>query len=194
MRGEASLVLLLLISGCGYHWGFDYPEGRRPSVSIPYVKGDDDGSLTNELISQLSSSGLVVVRNHSGEYRLNVSILENQNDSIGYRRDPQRIKNKIYHQLQACEGRRRLVTEVSLCKGEEIVSGPHKIAADVDYDYVDGDSYPQLTFVSSHGETEVVLPFSLGQLESIEAAQEASTRPLYRKISQKIVDAISSEW
>ena len=119
-----------------------------------------------------------------------------KNDTIGYRRDPQRIKTKIKHQLLACEGRRQLEADVTLYEGnsDKIAAGPFRVTADVDYDYVDGDSYPQLTFISKTGETVVVLPFSLGQLESIEAAQEATNRPLYRKISQKIVDVISAEW
>lgn len=152
--------------------------------------------FTSELSNSLSSSGLFNVSNSGGQYRLSVCIGQNKNDTIGYRRDPQRIKTKIKHQLLACEGRRQLEADVTLYEGntDTIAAGPFHVVADVDYDYVDGDSYPQLTFLSKTGETVVVLPFSLGQLESIEAAQEATNRPLYRKISQKIVDVISAEW
>jgi hypothetical protein len=51
-----------------------------------------------------------------------------------------------------------------------------------------------LTFINPAGTLVTVLPFSLGQLESVESAQEAAARPLYSRIAQKVVDAISSEW
>ena len=189
------LAIALLCASCGYRWGLS-SEGDLPTITVPYISGDDDGMFTTELSNSLSSSGLFDVRNSGGQYRLAVCIGQNKNDTIGYRRDPQRIKTKIKHQLLACEGRRQLEADVTLYEGnsDKIAAGPFRVTADVDYDYVDGDSYPQLTFISKTGETVVVLPFSLGQLESIEAAQEATNRPLYRKISQKIVDVISAEW
>ncbi len=152
--------------------------------------------MTTELIAALNTSGFFSVLTQQTAYTLEVNILSNQQDRIGYRRDPQKINDQIHKNLLGCEDRLSLSADVTLyhTPNHTIASGPHRITCDVDYDYVDGDSYPDLTFQTTSGQTTVVLPFSLGQLESIEAAQEASLRPLYRKFSQKIVDAISSEW
>jgi hypothetical protein len=163
---------------------------------VPFAKGDEDGLFTAELAQALAASGLFDVVNRGGDYLLSVCLGPSQHDVIGFRRDPQRIKNEVKKNLVRCEGRRTLAVEVTLLSAAtgQPIGGPFTISADADYDYVDGDSYPQLTFVSKTGETVVVLPFSLGQLESVEAAQEATLKPLYRKISQKIVDVISAEW
>ena len=189
-------VSLFLLAGCGYQWGIYAPDGAPLSLQVPYIKGDDDGSLTSELISELSTSGLFDIKTEDAAYRLDISLVENTHERIGYRRDPQKIKQEIKKNLLGCEERRTLVAEVTIydCVLNKVFSGPHRVMANVDYDYVDGDSYPQLTFIDAEGKTVVVLPFSLGQLESMESAQEASSRPLYRKISQKIVDVISAEW
>lgn len=72
--------------------------------------------------------------------------------------------------------------------------GPLRFMADVDYDYVDGDSLQDLQFQNAEGQHLIVLPFSLGQLEPQEAAHEAAQKPIYQKLSQKIVDAISAQW
>ncbi len=74
---------------------------------------------------------------------------------------------------------------------DQIIQGPFIISADTDYDYVDGDSIQDLAFINSEGQSITVLPFSLGQLESIESAQESATKPLYRKLAQKIADTIA---
>ncbi len=71
---------------------------------------------------------------------------------------------------------------------DQIAYGPYAITASSDYDYIDGDSIQDLTFVDTQGVFTTVLPFSLGQLEPVESAQEAATQPLYRRLAQKIVD------
>jgi hypothetical protein len=186
--------LLLLVTGCGYHWQGDHP--HLPTITVPYAKGDEDGSLTGEIIETISTSGVAKVKNREADYRLQVEILDNQIDQIGYRRDPQKIKNKIKKNLLASENRRTLKIQATLFRGQtdEIAFGPYLLTADADYDYIDGDSFQDLTFINSDGILTTVLPFSLGQLESIESAQEAATKPIFRKISKKIVDVISAEW
>jgi len=98
--------------------------------------------------------------------------------------------------LLAAEGRNILEAEVTLYRKdtEEIAFGPYLLTADSEYDYVDGDSLKDLTFVSATGELIEVLPFSLGQLESLESALEASSKPVNARLAQKIVDVISGEW
>ncbi|MDE3045606.1 MAG: hypothetical protein KGJ02_03065 [Verrucomicrobiota bacterium] len=162
---------------------------------VPFAKGDEDGSFTSELVSTLSSSGLGTVLHRHADYRLEVAILNDRNETIGFRRDPQKIENKVKKNLLAIEGRKIIEVEATVYRetSDEIVFGPYRLTAEADYDYIDGDSLQELTF-SYNGKLVSVLPFSLGQLEPIESAVEAATKPIYRRLSQKIVDVISSEW
>jgi hypothetical protein len=96
--------------------------------------------------------------------------------------------------LLAVEGRRNMTLEAILYRGSEIAAGPYKVSAGADYDYLDGDSIQDLTFTAPTGATLTVLPFSLGQLEPPEAAQEAAAKPLYARLAQKIADALSMAW
>ncbi len=115
-------------------------------------------------------------------------------EKIGFRIDPQLVDGKVRNNLLTTEERKSIAMEVSLCCGNEVAFGPYQITADVDYDFVDGDSIRDLTFVSPAGETLTVLPFSLGQLEPVDSANEAAMRPLYRRLAQKIVDMVLSQF
>lgn len=186
------LVVLSLATSCGYRWEPDY--SNRPTLSVPFVIGDQEGRLTAEIISALSTSGLVDVLSQGGDYTLKVTIQGGSDETIGYRRDPQKVDGKVRKNLLASENRRSLTVEAGLYWGSELAFGPYILTADADYDYVDGDSIQDLTFLNPDGVLVTVLPFSLGQLEPIDSAQEATTRPLYCRIAQKIVDMIASEW
>ncbi len=186
------LGLSLVAASCGYRWQPDY--AYRPTVTVPFVQGDQEGRLTSEIVSALSASGLVDVLSYGGDYTLKITINGASDETIGYRRDPQKVDGKIRENLLACEGRRSLTVEASLYWGPELAFGPYLLTADADYDYVDGDSIQDLTFINPSGALVTVLPFSLGQLEPIDSAQEAATYPLYSRIAQKIVDMIASEW
>ncbi len=188
------LASLSFLVGCGYRWQPEYPQAQRPTITVPFAAGDEDGCLTAEIIRALGSSGLADVLSSGGDYQLRVSVLSNSSENIGFRQDPQKIDGKEKKTLLASEGRRAMAIEAALYQEEKVVYGPYQIFADAEYDYVDGDSFRDLTFLNPAGTLVTVLPFSLGQLESIESAQEATTKPLYRQIAQKIVDAISSEW
>lgn len=187
-----SLLVSLSLTSCGYRWQPDYP--YRPTISIPFVEGDEDGRLTAEITHALTSSGLVDVLSNDGDYTLQITIQNASLETIGYRRDPQKVDGKVRKNLLACEGRRSLTVQACLYWGSELAFGPYLLSADADYDYVDGDSIQDLTFINPAGDLVTVLPFSLGQLESTESAQEATTTPLYSHIAQKIVDMIASEW
>jgi hypothetical protein len=158
------------------------------------VKGDDDGSLTSAIIRAFSSTGLVDVVSCGGDYELEVKILALADENIGFRTDPQKVDGKVRRNLLACEARTAMTVEAGLYDHGKIVYGPYVITTDAEYDFVDGDSVRDLTFTDQRGKFLTVLPFSLGQLESVESAQVAAKNPLYLRISQKIVDAIRAEW
>jgi hypothetical protein len=190
------ILSILIMNGCGYRWHPDFPEGTRPTIVVPYISGDDDGTLTSEVIRTITSSGIANVRSTDGDYLLKISVINSQNQTVGYRRDKQKVSGEIRKNIVSCEARRSLTAEVTIYEGssEKIAAGPYKITADTDYDYVDGDSIQDLAFVNSQGVPTIVLPFSLGQLESFESAHEAASRPLYKKLAQKIADTIFSAW
>ncbi len=185
------LLLLILLSGCSYHWTPNFVGGDRPTLSVPFVDEDADGMLTAQLIAAISTSGIADVKSIGGHYTLQVVILNEETEKIGFRIDQQKVDGSLRKDLFASEARRSITAEVSLLQGGEVVKGPFKISADAEYDYVDGDAIQDLTFVDSQGTLRTVLPFSLGQLEPSESAAKAASTPLYRKLSQKIVDVIS---
>lgn len=197
MRKAAALFLLCLyLPSCGYRWQPDFPTASRPTLTVPFIPGDEDGMLTAEIVRAVTASGLAYVRGHHPQYRLIIQIKNVQNQTIGYRRDPQKVNGKVRKNVLAAEGRKSVVVEATLYQAdsEKIACGPYEITGDADYDYIDGDSIQDLTFTDAKGVQQTVLPFSLGQLEPIESAQEAASRPLYASLAQKIVDAIFSEW
>lgn len=191
-----NLLLLLSLSSCGYRWQPEYPLEQRPSLSVSFVPGDKDGSFIHEIASALSISGLVDVCHRGGEYRLEVSIVGADAETIGYRFNPQKVSGEVSTNLVATEGRRSMTIEATLYEGtsDRIAYGPYRITEKADYDFLDGDSLEDLTFQSRAGVLTTVLPFSLGQLEPREAAVDAATRPLYARLARKIVDALSAEW
>lgn len=167
-----------------------------PTVFVPLVPGDEDGDLTSEIIRTLNESGLVTVSRKRGDFRLEIAIQGGDIKTIGFRRDIEIVSGKPTKNLIATEGRKNVVLEATLFEGNtnRAAFGPYSISADADFDYVVGDAFKDLAFATPAKPLVVVLPFSLGQLESSESAQEAAAKPLYRRLAQKIVDAIASEW
>jgi hypothetical protein len=161
------------------------------NVRIPFVKGDSDGVLTSALVWQWCASGNGTV-SLDADYRLEVQIIEDKVDTVGYRLDKQKIDQKIRKHLTQNEERRSVIAEVSLVEiaSGKTVQGPIRVSAYTDYDYIDGDSLSDLQFATGSNTIKDVLLFSLGQLESQESAHEAAQWPLYQKISQKIIDAV----
>lgn len=192
MKVRVIFSLFILFSSCGYQC---WDEGLARAISIPYVVGDEDGAFTSELIRQFSSHSSIQVAKDS-PYRLDVKIVQDGVEPIGYRRDPQKIRGKIRKNLVENEARKTIGVDVAIYDHNQTapVFGPLHLVQDVDYDYVDADSLQDLQFQNASGQKFNVLPFSLGQLESSEAAQEAAVRPLYQKLSQKIVETISTQW
>jgi hypothetical protein len=188
------LLLLSSLLSCGYRWEPDYSHATRPTLNIPFISGDEDGFLTHAITKALGASGLVEIVSSDGDYQLQVLLLDNQSDKIGFRIDPQKIDGKVKKRLLAAEGRKTIIVEATFLKNEKPIYGPYKITADADYDYVDGDSLQDLTFITTKGQVETVLPFSLGQLEPWESAQEAARSPLFESLGQKMVDLVASLW
>lgn len=182
------ILASLLLTSCGYHWSSPVDT----QLSIPFVAGDEEGNLTTELIRTFAANGMRVVQAEKANYRLEVSLSPITTEWIGYRLDRQKIKGAINKNMVGIESRRirgATVSLVNLSTGE-VEIGPMQINAEIDYDFYDGDSSEELSFVTPKGTPHTVLSFSLGQLESPESAGDAAMRPLNRRLSQLIVESI----
>lgn len=187
------LVLLFLLTSCSYHAGRSNST-EKIVVSVPYIKGDYNGLFTNELIKQISYSPSFNYTYSHSDYLLKVEILSDITDQIGYKYD-RNNENQRQKYIRATEGRQTVVAIVELVdlKTNETKYGPFEVKADSEFDYVDPDSLNDLSFVVDDKRV-TVLAYSLGQLESIDSAKEASLKPLYECLSKKIVDAILAYW
>ncbi len=188
-RWAAGIVLIL--TACGYR-SADFPSEEISTISVPYVQGDFEGALTDELIRQLSSSGRFEVVREGGSLILNVAIIGNASERIGYQYDRDDTSGKLQKHLFATENRRLITAELTLVDSvsEEVLLGPAQVKGSADYDYTDSGSLYELTFINSQGRPEKTLTFSLGQLDSIEGAQDDAVIPVYRELARKIVDGL----
>lgn len=176
-------LLLLFFSGCGYRAEENYSEEGAPNyVQVPYVEGDEDGTLTQYLIKELSSSGRYLY-SPDGEWMLKVKVVDYYDENIGFRYDRSK-KGKLKDYIIPVEARAYMVVEAEM---ESLVcaswSRPRvKIVASIDYDH---DYY-----TIRHG----VNIFSLGQLTDVDSAEEAAMQPLEKKMAEKIVDYVIYNW
>lgn len=186
------LAIALLNTSCSYRWSDLNNTSTTPIIGIPYIQGDEDGSFTAELVRTITSLGIAKVQKNNQKYILKVQIQDLGTQTIGYRWDKQKVSGELKDNIVDCEARRSLKAEFSLIdpQNSNVLLGPYTVEAAAEYDYVDGDSIHDLQFTNSYGIKTLVLPFSLGQLEPKESALEASTKPLYKKLSQKIADCL----
>lgn len=183
-----------MLAGCGYRVG--EPENLEclnvSSLSIPYVDGDIDGQLTDELIKAFASSGIFTYRPHDGALELRVKIINQDNKTLGWRfnRNKTGKRNK---DLISVEGRRHVSAEVTLIDAlnDEVLLGPIVVQADLDFDCVEPDSLEDLSFIDKAGKRRTSINFSLGQLDSTEGAYDDSWTPLSRHLARRILDIVA---
>lgn len=194
--GLISLSILhsiVLLTGCQYHLERNQSQESPITLVIPYIKGDVDGRLNNELVQMVSQSKLFECVQNSGERILEVGIIGESDDRIGYRFDRNPTSGKLRKNIVGTENRHVVVAEVKLFDAQthEVLAGPQILKGYSEYDYVDSNSVRDLTFINSRGEFEYTLDFSLGQLDSIEGAHDDSLTVAFRDLAQKIVDGLS---
>ena len=178
------------MSGCGYH--FEERGETRTTITVPYIKNDPEGKLTSELIRQLTASGSFEYVREGGALTLNVTIIENKNDKIGYRYDRHEKNGRLTHRLVPTENRKTIAAEITLVEEvslRELIK-PTLVRGAADYDYVGAHSIRDLSFINDKGERQTVSSFSQGQLDSVEGAQDDALIPAYRILAQKIVDGL----
>lgn len=168
---------------CGYQFGQGTLSSRYPTISVPFVIGDQTGEVTSALIHQISTSSTFAYRQSGGSAILQVKILQLRDENIGYRYDRER-DGELTDTLIPTETRIHLLAEVTLVDAATgcAVLGPTKIASSVDFDHA--------YYASPNG----VNVFSLGQLTDFDDAKEGVNTPLIESLVQKIVDFIANNW
>lgn len=195
MKTKIAFILCVfsILSACGYKFSPEEYEGEKISISIPYIQGDPEANLNNELISTLTKSGRFTYVQSSSDYFLQVLILSDSNDYIGYRYDRDKVSGARKQNILSVENRRIISSQVTLYNSRtgEPVFGPLPIVATVDYDYVDYGSPKDLNTNTTSG-TIPTIRYSYGQLDTVEGAHDDASRNVYRRLSQKILDCISN--
>jgi hypothetical protein len=183
-------LLAFSFSSCGYHTA---ASEDKTTISIPYVEGDAQGQFTAELIRQITNFNQYDFVKKDGDLVLKVNLVGDKNDIIGFQYDLTPKKGKIERNLMAQENRRTLTAQVTVTdtSTEKVIVGPVDITASTDYDYIDVNSLKEVSFINEQGKREKTISFSLGQLDSIEGAQDAALTPVYRQLAQKIALALN---
>ena len=181
------LILLafvgFFISGCQYQFGHGELSNKYQSISVPYVIGDKEGDLTAEIIKRIEKSGAFRYTSSGGDLILYVKVKDYSNEDVGYRYDRKK-HGKLKKAIIPAETRLNIFAEVSLKDAAtgEILRGPSTLTASIDFDH---------DFYFTRHEINV---FSLGQLNDIDAAEDAVIKPLNRNLAERIVAYVTNSW
>jgi hypothetical protein len=180
-------MLMITLSSCGYRFS-THDSKVVSAISIPYIKGDIDGRLTSRVIQVLSTSSRWRYTQGTADLILEAEILKNQNEYIGYQYDHLE-SGVLIDRLVPNEGRRKVLVKVQIVNSHthQVVYGPYEIEGNSDYDFVNSDTYTDLSFIDSVGKTYSVLPFSLGQLDAPQGAIDAALHGAYQEIAEKVL-------
>ena len=172
--------MLLALTACGYRLGQGPYVERGTKLSIPYIQGDKNGDFTNALIYAVEAKSSYRFCGGSGDRVLRVAIQEIKKEHVGWRYDID-SHEELTDVTIPQETRLVMVVIVELLDGQTyaLVGGPFEIRESVEFDH---------DYYYSADEINVV---SLGQLTDYDTAFDVSLKPLYAKISEKIVDAIN---
>ncbi len=188
----ACFLSLLFFSSCSYHMlGMD--KNEKVSLAVPFAEGDFNGLFTDAVVSSINSSTELNF-DPDADLVLKVAFLEEFSEKIGYKYDRE-TDGKLKKNLLPTENRQIVKLNVSIfSKAEEkVIFGPFQMSSDVDFDYVKEDSLEDLSFINQKNKRQTVLSYSLGQLESITAAEAAAKKALYKKTAKKLIETLDSK-
>lgn len=190
MKPAFLIILLILTCACGYR--FDRGFEGKTTISVPYVQGDFEGRFTDALVRAINQSGAFEYEKTCGRLSLEVAVMNDENERIGFRHDRSNNDNKLRKNIIGVEDRRTLCLQVSLIDTvtDEVVLGPYSVKDSVVYDYLNENSPEDTSFIDLEGIRETSIGFSLGQLDSKDSAQRDALQPLYQRLAQKIIDGI----
>jgi hypothetical protein len=178
------IVALSLAGCCGYHFNDDSSlASNYATISVPYVEGDLDGSLTAAIVKEIVQDGNFEYRRIGGALVLRAEVIDFRDDNVGYRydrkKDGERRKSII-----PTETRRTSYVELTVEESgsNRIVLDPVQISGNVVFDH---------DYEYARDEVNV---FSLGQLSDINQAIDAAQTPLNHILARKIVDYVTNSW
>lgn len=177
------LFLSLVVAGCGYRFGHGGLPTQYRSITVPYVDGDQDGSLTAEIIRQFSTSGAFEYKRCGGDLILKVELLDFRDENIDFRYYRNK-EDKLTSETIPVETRLTVLAQVVVIDAATGVSvlGPAKIEdyTDFNHDY--------------YSTRDAINVFSLGQLTDFDEAYDAAQRPLNQSLAKKIVHYVCDSW
>lgn len=180
------LFLAIFFEGCGYHG----VSKDQLAISIPYIQGDSKGNLNRAIAYDLSSNGLFSIVQSNAQRTLEVKIVKDRSDRVGFRYDTDNVSGSLEKNLLGIEDKRSITVEVCLIDSSsgKKLWGPFEISASIDYDYTDPGSPKDLLVV-----TTPMPQFSLGQLDAWDGAYEDAEVPLFHKLAEQITIAIIAQ-
>lgn len=188
------LALAFGLTSCGYQSvAYQLRSKEKAEVSIPLIQGDENGSLRYDLAKQLSQvPGFRYSSDVKAQYRLDVKILQDASETIGYVWDEDPITGAFIKRLYPNEKRHKLKVSVSLFDtvSNKIVVPTFQIEDTVDFDFVNPTALKNIEFKDIQGNRQSVLQYSLGQLDSEEGAKQESFEPLSKSISDQMIQAL----
>lgn len=186
-----AFLLLLCLTSCGYR---AEKQEEKIAVCVPFVKKDNEGQLTSEIAHQLAQNSRYSYVKEGGDVVLKVEIVSDSANRIGFMYDRHPFSGKLKKNLFSTENRRTIEAEVTVLglQEDKPLFGPTRVSASSEFDYVDINSLYDLSFIAPNGKREKVLNYSLGQLDSVEGAQDDALFVLYRVLAQKIVAGLDN--
>jgi len=166
------------MTSCGYH-SF---EGKETTISVPYIAGDERMELQAAIIRHVSHASPCHCIQKDGAYVLQVHILRDEQERIGFRYDRDNPAGKRERNLLGVESRRTLRVDVSILHQGQTIAGPFSLRASVDMDSTNPGSPRDLLFEQK----QPIMQFSLGQLDSSEGAFDDAMTPLADRMAEQI--------
>lgn len=173
----------MILNSCGYKLS---SSNATHSVSVPYVKGDQEGLFTSSLISAIATEGRYDITGSNADYLLEIELDDKGSKNIGWEYDV--VGTKAFKRLVSNEARRTAIAKVTLIdqKTGKKIHDKIKVSATSDYDFVDPVTARQNAMPSGQS----VLSFSLGQLDSVDGAAIGAKTPLYKSLAQLIAQSL----
>lgn len=170
------LYKTILLGSCFFLLGcqtctFSRSSEENISLQVPYVKGDERGDITNDIILALGTKANVKISNDS-RYKLSIELLDSTKEPLTYRFNNPKEKNN----LVSCEDRLCLLAKVTIIDTytDKILRGPGFIQGFAEYDH------------QHRAKSNKVNQESLGQLEDTSADRDMRPIALNRDMATKI--------
>lgn len=193
----ATLALLsfLCAACCGYQCtSCPVQSTAAMRIAVPLIRGDDSGDLRNALARAVASvPGIVYSSSPDAPYHLQVKIISDANEKIGYVWDEEPLTGAWIKRLYPNEGRRKVKISVALreMKTKKALIEPFELNGWADYDFVNPTALKMIEFTDEAGDQQSVLQYSLGQLDSEEGARSEAYSPIARTLADEVALALT---